>query len=130
MYTHAPMPKISIVIDVPDVVVATAFYCDALGCSLVKEQDSHNTLSADGVTVHLSAKQAGTAATAQGAAVRSYERHWTPVHLDFDVPDIDVAIEQVRRLGGSVEGTKRGDWGAAAFCADPFGNGFCLLALR
>lgn len=64
------MVRVSICIDVPDLSVATAFYCDALGCSVVKQQASHNTLSAGGVTMQLLLKDAGTAAT-ENADVRA-----------------------------------------------------------
>ena len=76
------MARVSICIDVPDLSAATAFYCDVLGCSVVKEQASHNTLSAGGVTMQLLRKEAGTAATGNGTNARTYERHWTPLHLD------------------------------------------------
>jgi predicted enzyme related to lactoylglutathione lyase len=33
-------------------------------------------------------------------------------------------------LGGIKEGEKSGEWGSAAFCADPFGNGFCLMQIN
>lgn len=109
---------------------ATTFYCDALGCSLDKEQASHNTLLVGETKLQLLLKEAGTDATGAGTCTRTYERHWTPVHLDFDVDDVDAAQAEVKRLGGTVERLERGEWGAAAFCADPFGNGFCLLAIR
>jgi predicted enzyme related to lactoylglutathione lyase len=123
------MLKVSICIDVSDLIAATSFYCEALGCSLEKEQPTHNTLSAAGTTLHLLSKGAGSQATLTGTGTRTYERHWTPVHLDFDVDDVDATIAKVERLGGIVEDIKRGDWGTAAFCADPFGNGFCLLRI-
>ena len=40
------------------------------------------------------------------------------------------AIEAQPRSSGSAERIKRGNLGAAAFCADPFGNGFCLRAIQ
>ena len=123
------MPTVSICIDVPDLARATAFYRDALGCSLVREEPTHNTLSADGVTVYLSLQESGSVATRTAKAVRSYERHWTPVHLDFAVDDVAATVERVLAAGGTQEGEKSGDWGEAAFCADPFGNGFCLMRL-
>lgn len=122
------MVKVSICIDVPDLSAAAAFYCDALGCSVQKLQASHSTLSAGGVTMQLLLKEAGTAATVDGG-LRSYERHWTPVHLDFD-DDLDSAMALVRRGGGTVESVQRGDWGGMAICADPFGNGFCLVSIQ
>jgi predicted enzyme related to lactoylglutathione lyase len=124
------MARVSICIDVPDLSVATAFYRDALGCSVDKQQASHNTLSAGGVTMHLMLNEAGTAATGDGTCYRTYERHWTPVHLDFDVDDLDAAMAVVQRSSGTVESVQRGDWGGMAICADPFGNGFCLVSLQ
>ena len=124
------MPTVSICIDVPDLVAATAFYRDALGCTLVREESTHNTLSADGVTIYVALKEAGSGATRTTACQRTYERHWTPVHLDFEVDDVAETVERVERAGGTQEDSKSGDWGAAAFCADPFGNGFCLLKLN
>ena len=97
------MVKVSICIDVPDLSAATAFYRDALGCSVDKQQASHNTLSVEGVTMHLLLKEAGTAATENGTCYRTYERHWTPVHLDFDVDDLDAAMAAVKRSSGTVE---------------------------
>lgn len=67
------MVRVSICIDVPDLSVATAFYCDALGCSVDKQQASHNTLSVGGVTMQLLLKEAGTAATGNGSCARTYE---------------------------------------------------------
>lgn len=124
------MANVSICIDVSDLPLATRFYCEALGCVIVKARGSHTTLSAEGVTVQLMLKEAGTEAHATPGCVRTYERHWTPVHLDFEVSNLDETMGSVERLGGKVEEVKRGDWGAAAFCADPFGNGFCLVATQ
>ena len=123
------MPKITVCIDVSDLATATEFYCSGLGCTLQTERDTHNTLDADGTVVHLALRAAGTNATPRPGTERDYGRHWTPVHLDFDVEDVDSVANEVERLGGAVEGRKRGDWGSAAFCVDPFGNGFCLLKM-
>jgi uncharacterized glyoxalase superfamily protein PhnB len=58
---------------------------------------------------------------------RSYQRHWTPVHLDFHVSDFDDTLERATSAGAIVEKvfTKPK---AVAFCSDPFGHGFCLIA--
>ncbi|MEO8184940.1 MAG: VOC family protein [Deltaproteobacteria bacterium] len=72
---------------------ATTFYRDAPGCSIDKEQASHNTLLVGSTTVHLSLEEGGTDATGTGCT-RTYERHWTPVHLDFDVDDVDAAVAE------------------------------------
>jgi predicted enzyme related to lactoylglutathione lyase len=59
---------------------------------------------------------------------RDYVRHWTPVHLDFVVPDIGVAITRAQQAGARLEGDVRTEnWGHIAQLADPFGHGFCLI---
>ena len=59
---------------------------------------------------------------------RSYERHWTPVHLDFIVGDLDATISRLTALGASLDrGVKSREYGRIANMADPFGNGFDLI---
>ena len=57
-----------------------------------------------------------------------YGRHWTPVHLDFVVADIESAVQRAIAGGALLEGTiATQKWGRLALMADPFGYGFCLL---
>ena len=61
-------------------------------------------------------------------AQRSYERHWTPVHLDFIVSDLDATVARLTGLGGSLDrDVKLREYGRIANMADPFGNGFDLI---
>jgi uncharacterized glyoxalase superfamily protein PhnB len=85
-------------------------------------------LDANNVTVCMHQKPAGTRPSPNATEVRRYERHWTPVHLDLHVHDFDRVVEKVRAQGGLVEMEFR-DRGPrpAAFCSDPFGNGFCVI---
>ena len=67
------------------------------------------------------------ACNAPGSA-RHYSRHWTPVHLDFVVPDIHAACARAQAAGATPEGPLRSHaWGHIAVFADPFGHGFCLI---
>jgi uncharacterized glyoxalase superfamily protein PhnB len=76
--------------------------------------------------MYLLAKPAGSPA-APGAA-RGYGRHWTPVHLDVAVRDLDEACARAVAAGAVPEGDPRtADWGRIARFADPFGHGFCLI---
>ena len=60
---------------------------------------------------------------------RDYERHWTPVHLDFVVADLDATVARLTGLGGSLDRpVKIREYGRIANMADPFGNGFDLIA--
>jgi uncharacterized glyoxalase superfamily protein PhnB len=64
-----------------------------------------------------------------GSDRRRYERHWTPLHVDVVVDDVDAAVERALRAGAVLEAPARdAPYGRIAMLADPFGHGFCLLA--
>jgi uncharacterized glyoxalase superfamily protein PhnB len=54
-------------------------------------------------------------------------RHWTPVHLDFEVEDVSAAVERTVAAGARLEGELQSFWGRLATLSDPFGHGFCVL---
>ena len=122
------MIKVSVSIDVSDLKKAAEFYIEALGCKKVRDQGSDMTvLSTDNCDIYLQEKEAGTNPLVSSEVVREYTRHWTPVHLDFLSENVDELVEKVVQLGGLHEGGESGDWGSIAYCADPFGNGFCII---
>lgn len=62
---------------------------------------------------------------------RSYERHWTPVHLDFVVTDIDATTARLVAAGATLERPIQDRrWGRMASLADPFGHGLDLLEFK
>ncbi|RYJ60644.1 VOC family protein [Pseudomonas songnenensis] len=78
--------------------------------------------------IYLLLKDAGSAATPGEAQQRSYERHWTPIHLDFVVTDIEAATAKAIAHGARLEQPITAQVGhKLALMADPFGHGFCLL---
>ncbi len=123
------MIKISVSIDVSDLKQGEAFYVEALGCEKVRDQGADMVvLSTANCDIYLQEKQAGTQPFESAEkAKRDYKRHWTPVHLDFLAENIDEIVNKVVQSGGSHEGGDSGDWGSIAYCADPFGNGFCVI---
>jgi uncharacterized glyoxalase superfamily protein PhnB len=77
--------------------------------------------------LYLLHNDAGSAATEDGD-VRDYERHWTPLHLDWVVDDIEAALARAVAAGATLEQSVRERrWGRIAVLADPFGHGFCLI---
>ena len=65
---------------------------------------------------------------AAAAQPRDYARHWTPVHFDVVVEDIDAAIMCAQAAGAVLEQPVRTSaWGKLALMADPFGHGFCFV---
>ena len=64
-------------------------------------------------------------------APRTYSPHWTPVHLDIAVDDIDAALAQALAAGASRSGEAMArDWGTVVPLRDPFGHGLCLIRFR
>ncbi len=83
------------------------------------------------IPIYLLENAAGSAASALPAVPRNYARHWTPVHLDFVVEEIEYAVANARAAGAKLEGdVETHVWGRIAHFSDPFGNGFCLLEFR
>lgn len=121
------MIRVSISIDVPDLQAAEKFYTDALNCRKLRDQGKMVVLSTDNADIYLLEKEAGSEPLASADTVRDYGRHWTPVHLDFLCENVDELVAKVVACGGTHEGGESGEWGAIAHCADPFGNGFCLI---
>jgi predicted enzyme related to lactoylglutathione lyase len=124
--------QLRVCVDVDDLEKAVAFYRDGLGLTPGRRLGAHwaEMLGASS-PVDLLREPAGTPASPRSTAVRDYQRHWTPVHLDCVVPDIDAAVARAQAAGATLDReiqTKK--WGRLAVLADPFGNGFCLLELR
>ncbi len=78
--------------------------------------------------IYLLVKEPGSQATAFTPRQRNYERHWTPVHLDFVVDDVDAAVQRAIAAGALLEKpAATHKWGKLALMADPFGHGFCFV---
>ncbi|MDB5855178.1 MAG: hypothetical protein JWR22_3219 [Herminiimonas sp.] len=121
--------KTLINIDVPDLASAVAFYQAALGLTLSRMLGSEVAeLSGASPALYLVQKPAGSATDAGAMTVRQYGRHWTPVHIDFVVEDIEEAAERAVLAGAKLE-TRCSEWmGSKCITfSDPFGHGFCLL---
>lgn len=114
-------------IDVPDLASATAFYTQAFGLSVRRRLgDQGAELAGWPVPVFLLQKETGSLGA--GDERRTYERHWTPVHLDVVVEDIEGALARAAGAGAAVEqGIRTAAWGKIALLADPFGHGLCLI---
>ena len=121
--------SVHVSIDVPDLDAGLRFYGAVFGLvEKARPFPSMAVLDANNVTVCMHQKAAGTPSSPGGADARRYERHWTPVHLDVHVSDFDAVLSRVRAEGGSVEVELRTQGPKpAAFCGDPFGNGFCII---
>jgi predicted enzyme related to lactoylglutathione lyase len=121
-------PSFIINIDVPDLAAATRFYTEALGLTPGRRFAGTVELVGGPTPIYLLQNDAGSKALPHGEARRSYDRHWTPVHLDFVAEDVEAAVMRAMAAGAVVERPPRSEeWGRIAHLADPFGNGFCLI---
>jgi predicted enzyme related to lactoylglutathione lyase len=115
-------------IDVEDLERATKFYCAALDLRVGRRFDGWTELVGASAQIYLLPKREGTRASSSSDEKRHYRRHWTPVHLDFVVGDVNESVARAQAAGATVEGEiETHPWGRIALLADPFGNGFCLL---
>jgi lactoylglutathione lyase len=125
------VPALLLNIDVPDLERGVAFYEAALGLRVARRLGPGIVeLAGAGVPVFLLAKPAGSA-PAPGVAARHYGRHWTPVHLDLVVEDLEPAVARAVAAGARPEGPVQDfAWGRMAVLADPFGHGLCVVEFR
>jgi lactoylglutathione lyase len=116
-------------IDVDDLARAEAFYRDAFGLTPTRRfGDDGVELAGANAPIYLLRKLAGSRAGDAIDATRDYRRHWTPVHVDVVVDDLDAALKRAEAAGAVREGDVRtARWGRLALLADPFGHGFCLI---
>jgi len=124
--THRPRVHVSI--DVPDLEAGLSFYAAVFGfAEKTRPFPTMAIVDGNNVTVCIHEKTTGSRSSSGSDAQRHYQRHWTPVHLDLHVHDFEAAVARVRAAGGSVENELDHGPKQAAFCSDPFGNGFCII---
>ena len=123
------MPSFVINIDVPDLRAAVEFYTSAFALKVGRRfDDKFIELVGAEIPVYLLETRAGTQIGPAGGDVRRFERHWSPIHPDFIVDDIESAIARVTWAGAVQEGETRDEpYGKLAMFGDPFGHGFCLI---
>ncbi|MCQ4297777.1 VOC family protein [Pseudomonas stutzeri] len=116
-------------LDVDDLERAVDFYQSVFDLREGRRLGSFAVEMLGGPTpIYLLLKDAGSAAIPGGTLQRNYGRHWTPLHLDFVVEDIEAATARAIAHGAHLEqpiATQVGH--KLALLADPFGHGFCLL---
>ncbi len=126
------MPRLVINVDVDDLDKAARFYTSALGLSIGRRFSGvgFELLGAE-APIYLLVAASGTAPFSGAHAKRDYTRHWTPVHLDFAVDDIEAAVALAADAGATVEvPVQQHPYGKLAVLADPFGHGFCLIQFQ
>jgi len=124
--------SVSVSVDVPSLEEGLRFYGEAFG--FIKSAEPFPgvaVLRAGDAELLLLAKVSGSCPSPHIDEKRHYDRHWTPVHIDFHVDDFKGSLAKALGAGAKqerlFESTGRP---AVAFCSDPFGHGFCLIENR
>src|SRR5258708_24979989 len=114
--------------DVDDLWKGIAFYQGAIGLQIGRRLGSFGVeMLGASSAIYLLRKPDGTRPSAEADDVRRYRRHWTPIHLDFVVPDIVAAVDRAIDAGATIEGEIRTqNWGRIAQMADPYGHDICF----
>ncbi|QYY33425.1 VOC family protein [Cupriavidus pinatubonensis] len=117
-------------VDVDDLPRGIGFYQEGLGLRLSRKlfDDTVAEMTGGATPIYLLVKPAGTRPTSRADTRRDYRRHWTPVHLDFVVDNLEAAIERALEAGAEIEDwPQEFDWGRQATLSDPFGHGLCFI---
>jgi predicted enzyme related to lactoylglutathione lyase len=116
-------------LDVDDLEKAVHFYSSVFGLRIGRSFGAFGVeMIGSSAPIYLLVKAPGTPTSPTTSQRRSYERHWTPVHLDFVVEEIEPLVEKAIAGGAQLEKpivTLK--WGRLALMADPFGHGFCFV---
>ena len=119
-------------IDVDDLEKGISFYVRGLGLKPGRRLGARaREMLGASSSIYLLENGGGTPPFASATTSRDYRRHWTPVHLDLVVEDLEAAVARARSAGATLEGEiEDRAWGRLARMADPFGHGFCLLQFQ
>jgi predicted enzyme related to lactoylglutathione lyase len=114
-------------IDVPNLAEGVAFFTRAFGLNVTRRLGAE-VAELSGLPVRLYILQKPDGSIGAGSDRCRYDRHWTPVHVDLVVDDIEAALARAVAAGARAETEIRvAAYGKIAVLSDPFGHGFCLI---
>jgi predicted enzyme related to lactoylglutathione lyase len=117
-------------VEVEDTEAGVAFYAAALGLTVRRRLTPRWVeLTGAGVPIFILGDRPPRFDAGGVEIARDFNRHWTPVHLDFIVDGLEAWVRRVRDAGAVVEREEAYDAFRMANCADPFGNGFDLIEI-
>jgi catechol 2,3-dioxygenase-like lactoylglutathione lyase family enzyme len=127
-----PVIQLRICIDVPDLDAGISFYCSALGLTAGRRLGvDWVELLGGPAPLDLLRAPTGSQPALGLESPRHYGRHWTPVHLDLVVTELDGSLQRAIGAGARLERpVQERRWGRLANLADPFGHGLCLLEFK
>jgi predicted enzyme related to lactoylglutathione lyase len=115
-------------VEVEDTEAGVAFYTTALGLTVCRRLTPRWVeLSGASIPIFILGNRPESFDAGGVEIVREFTRHWTPVHLDFIVDELDAWVRRAREAGAVVEREENYHAFRMANCSDPFGNGFDLI---
>ena len=105
------------------------FYCGGLGLTPKRQLGPRWVeLAGANLPIFLLADRPAIAELGATRVPRDFGRHWTPVHLDFIVTNLDEMVARLCDLGATLDREIQiREYGRMANMADPFGNSFDLI---
>jgi predicted enzyme related to lactoylglutathione lyase len=117
-------------IEVADTETGVAFYIAALGLSVQRRITPRWVqLSGARLPIFILGNRPASFGAGPVEIARDFTRHWTPVHLDFIVDELEPWVRRVLAAGAVVEREETYATFRMANCGDPFGNGFDLIEI-
>jgi len=116
-------------IDVPELERGIEFYTAAFELRLGRRLGvDFAELLGGPAPIYLLKTAPGSRPFRSAATGRDFGRHWTPIHLDFVVADLDAALAR-GLAAGAVQESEPSEhaYGRLVLLSDPFGHGVCLL---
>jgi predicted enzyme related to lactoylglutathione lyase len=122
------MLEVHAYVEVEDTEAGVAFYTAALGLT-VRRRLTPRWVELEGASIPIFILGNRPESFDAGGVeiAREFTRHWTPVHLDFIVDELEPSVRRAREAGAVVEREESYDAFRMANCSDPFGNGFDLI---
>ena len=116
-------------IEVTDLARGIEFYCGGIGLTHKRQLGPRWVeLAGANLPIFLLAYRPANAELGAAKVPRDFGRHWTPVHLDFIVTNLDEMVGRLRDFGVTLDREIQiREYGHMANMADPFGNGFDLI---
>lgn len=124
------MTEVLVNIDVPDLKLGVDFYTRGLNFALRRHlfEGTVAELHCGAVKIFLIEHAQDSVPFAGAQTRRTFTRHWTPVHLDVVVENLQAALDQALAHGATAAAEPSASkWGTLAPLADPFGHGICLI---
>ena len=92
------MPEVHLYIEIDDLERGIEFYVKGLGLTLKRRlTERWVELAGAQMPIHLLARPEPEFESGDHVLRKDFSRHWTPIHLDFVVEDLDAAVDRAVR---------------------------------